>query len=158
MTSPRATRFALGFVLAALLLSAFPAFAQQSARAKSLGHKLKCICGCNQILAECNHVGCKYSHDMLAELDSRVARNEPDDLTLQAFVQEYGAEVLLLPKARGFNLWAWIMPVLLPLLALALLPALILRWRKRAVLAPAGQPSPELLDRVRREERNWSDL
>jgi cytochrome c-type biogenesis protein CcmH len=158
MISARAIRFAFGFALAALFLPALPAFAQQSTRAKILGHKLKCICGCNQILAECNHVGCKYSHDMLAELDARVARNEPDDLTIQAFVQEYGSEVLLLPKARGFNLWAWIMPVLLPLLALSLLPALIIRWRKRAALAPAGQPSPEVLDRVRREEHSWSDL
>lgn len=158
MISPRANRLARGLLLTALFFSALPAFAQDSTRVKNIGHKLKCMCGCNQILTECNHVGCKYSHDMLAELDARVARNEPDDLTIQAFIQEYGPTVLLLPRAEGFNLWAWIMPVLLPLLALALLPALIIHWRKRAGLAPAAPVSPELLDRVRREEHNWSDL
>jgi cytochrome c-type biogenesis protein CcmH/NrfF len=158
MISARSKRLFSGFALALLLFAALPALAQDSSRAKTIGHKLKCMCGCNQILTECNHVGCKYSHDMLAELDARVARNEPDDLTIQAFVQEYGSTVLLLPRAEGFNLWAWIMPVLLPLLALTLLPALIMHWRRRAALIPAAQASPELLDRVRREEHNWSDL
>jgi len=29
-----------------------------SSRFNSIGHKMMCVCGCGQILLECNHVGC----------------------------------------------------------------------------------------------------
>ena len=41
-----------------VLLLVPSAHAQQTARAKALGQKLMCVCGCNQILTACNHVGC----------------------------------------------------------------------------------------------------
>lgn len=140
--------------LAALLLlvSLMPAArAQQTERAKNLGKRMMCVCGCNQILTECNHVGCTYSYKMLKELDERVARNEPDDLTVQSFIQEYGATVMLMPEAKGFNLWAWIMPVVVPLVGLWLVWIVVMRWRRRAALAPAPKVSSEVMERARRE-------
>jgi cytochrome c-type biogenesis protein CcmH len=131
---------------------------QQTARARQIGKRLMCVCGCNQVLVECNHVGCRYSHDMLRELDERVAQNQSDDLTLQAFVQEYGPTVLLVPIARGFNRWVWIMPVLLPLAGLWITQRAIARWRRRAAAAPpCSAASPEMLARVERESRNPGD-
>lgn len=135
-----------------VLFFAVPSFAQQSARAKELGGKLLCVCGCNQILTACNHVGCRYSHAMLKELDERIARGESDSLILQSFVQEYGPAVLAEPPARGFDRIAWIMPVLVPLIALFLVWQLVRRWRSRAVPALAGgvpNVSSELLSRAR---------
>jgi cytochrome c-type biogenesis protein CcmH/NrfF len=156
----RSKRFRIAglLLLAAALFAVLPAFAQKTERARRLGKQMKCMCGCNQVLTECNHVGCKYSHDMLAELDARVARNEPDNLTLQAFVQEYGPSVLLVPPAHGFDLWAWIMPVLVPLLGLWLVRVAIVRWRHRAALSPAPHVSTEMLDRVHRDEHEWGDV
>jgi cytochrome c-type biogenesis protein CcmH/NrfF len=148
-----------GLRIAALFLLAAPAFApparaQSSPRAKEIGEKLLCVCGCNQILVACNHVGCTYSHGMLKELDDRVARNEPDDLTLQAFVQEYGPTVLAEPTKTGFNRVAWIMPILMPLVALYVFWEVVRRWRQRSALELASGPavSPDLLARVQREE------
>lgn len=146
----------------ALGIFALPARAQNSAHAKEVGQKLLCVCGCNQILVACNHVGCTYSHDMLKELDQRVARGESDNLTLQAFVQEYGPTVLAEPPAKGFNWVAWIMPVLVPIIALLVLWGVVRRWRTRAQLAPAGAAaapdvSPELLARARSESGRESD-
>ena len=137
----------------AVLLIAFAAHAQETARAKALGQKLMCVCGCNQILTSCNHVGCQYSHKMLQELDQLVARNESDDLILQAFVQEYGPTVLSEPPTKGFNWAAWIVPIVAPLIALFLVWEVVRRWRQRAALAPAGGPaiSPELLARAQHE-------
>lgn len=135
-------------------LSFIPALqAQETARAKALGQKLMCVCGCNQILTACNHIGCTYSHDMLKQLDDRVARNEPDDLTIQAFVQEYGQMVLSSPPAKGFNRVAWIMPVVVPLISLYLFWELVRRWRQRAALETAAGPkiSSALVERARRE-------
>jgi cytochrome c-type biogenesis protein CcmH len=145
-----------GIQVAAVFLLLLPVLAgvargQSSDRARRVGGKLLCVCGCNQILTMCNHVGCTYSHGMLQEVDDRVARNEPDDLTIQAFVQEYGATVLAEPENTGFNRAAWIMPVVLPLLGIALIWILVRRWRERALLVPAAGVSAETLARARRE-------
>jgi len=53
-------------------------------RFNELGHRMMCVCGCSQILLECNHVGCKYSDRMRDELMAAVDRGDSDDLTLQA--------------------------------------------------------------------------
>lgn len=152
--SSRVLRFGLAAaVLLAACLLGLAAHAQQTARAKSLGQKLMCVCGCNQILTACNHVGCTYSHKMLEELDQLVSRNESDDLIVQAFVQEYGPTVLAEPPTKGFNWVAWVVPVAAPLVALFLVWEVVRRWRQRAALAPATGPAvgPELLARARHE-------
>jgi cytochrome c-type biogenesis protein CcmH/NrfF len=127
--------------------------AQQTDRAKQIGQKLLCVCGCNQGLLACNHVGCQYSHAMIKELDDRVARGDSQDLILQSFVQEYGLKVLAEPPTKGFNSIAWVMPVVVPIAAVLLLWEVVRRWRRRAPLAAAGGPpiSPELLARARHE-------
>ena len=83
-----------------LLLALSPVYAQRSDRAKRIGGRLWCMCSCNQILTQCNHVGCSTSTAMLKKLDQLVERNEPDDLVIQAFVQEYGTQVLAQPPAE----------------------------------------------------------
>ena len=42
-------------------------------RFDKLGHHLMCICGCNQVLLECNHVGCRDSDRMRNELTAALA-------------------------------------------------------------------------------------
>src|ERR1700732_1128574 len=121
----------------ALLFLVASASAQESARAQAIGQKLMCVCGCNQILTACNHVGCPYSHGMIKELDQDVARNETDELTLQAFVQEYGPTVLAEPPTKGFNWAAWIVPIVVPLVALYLVLQVVCRWNQRAALVAA---------------------
>lgn len=139
--------------LTALMTFAPVIRAQDTARAKALGQKLMCVCGCNQLLGSCNHIGCTYSGAMIKELDQDVARNESDGLILQDFVQEYGPTVLSEPPARGFNWVAWIVPILAPLVALCALWEVVRRWRQRAILSPAGGPSvpPEFLARAKHE-------
>src|SRR5579872_4650851 len=152
-------RVALSCALAIVLI-AFAAHAQQTSRAKELGQKLMCVCGCNQILTSCNHVGCQYSHKMLQELDQLVSRNDSDDLILQAFVQEYGPTVLAEPPTKGFNWAAWIVPIVAPLIALFAVWEVVRRWRQRAALAPAagGPPvSAELLARAKHEVDETDD-
>jgi cytochrome c-type biogenesis protein CcmH/NrfF len=119
---------------------------------------MMCVCGCNQILTACNHVGCAYSHAMLKELDDRVARGDSDDVILQSFLQEYGPTVLVDPPKTGFTGLVWLVPIVAPLMALYLVWELVRRWRQRA-LAPADRPhlAPELLDRARREAAKQAD-
>ena len=145
---------ALAVVSAALLSGVL--YAQNSDRAKRVGGQLMCMCNCNEILTQCNHVGCTVSAAMLKELDQRVQTTGSDDLLLQSFVQEFGAKVLASPPAHGFNLLAWMIPGIAFALGLGLVVMVIRQWRNRMVLVPAGGPpvpsvSREQLDRVRRQ-------
>jgi cytochrome c-type biogenesis protein CcmH/NrfF len=161
MTDPHPRKVASRTLALTIVLFLFApySFAQETARARALGQKLMCVCGCNQVLISCNHVGCSYSHDMIKQLDERVARNEPDDLTIQAFVQEYGPTVLSAPPAKGFNRVAWVMPVLVPLIALGIFGEVIRRWRQRSALVAASGPkvSADLLARAQREAHKDAD-
>ncbi|MFZ0035944.1 MAG: cytochrome c-type biogenesis protein CcmH [Candidatus Acidiferrales bacterium] len=127
------------------------AVAQQSDRAKSLSMRMMCVCGCNQILGVCNHVGCTYSHDMLREIDTRVGRSESDDLIVQNFVQEYGAAVLLLPAAKGFNLWMWLMPIIAVIGGIVVVRFALVHWRRKAAEVAPSRVSADLIARARRE-------
>lgn len=136
-----------------------PALAQipgQSERAKRLGKRLMCMCGCNQVLGECNHVGCSVSTAMLQKLDERIARNESDDLILQSFVQEYGQKVLSHPPSSGFGLSAWVMPFAALLVGGVVCWVFLRRWRTRpaAAAVPGGgsvDVTPEFLEKARRD-------
>jgi cytochrome c-type biogenesis protein CcmH/NrfF len=134
--------------------------AQQTARGQELGKRVKCMCGgCNDSATLCKHTGgsfsgpCDTALGMQKEIDQRVARNESDDLTLQAFVQEYGPTVLEEPPTKGFNLAAWVMPVVVPLVSLVLVWFVVRRWRQKGALATASGPqvSAEFLARAQRE-------
>src|ERR1700739_1937321 len=114
--------------------------AQRSDRAKSLGTKLMCMCGCGQILTQCNHLNCPSSGPMLKELDAHVSKGEADDLIIQDFVQEYGEKVLSEPPTKGFNSIAWYIPGVAFVLGLAIVVTLIRLWRQRDVARLPGRP------------------
>ena len=147
--------------LAALLLLAtapiliVPVGAQDlSDRAKQIGGKFMCMCSCNQVLTQCNHVGCTTSAAMLKELNQSLARGGSEDAITQMFVQEFGTKVYAEPPKSGFSLVAWALPSIYLFVGAGLVVLVISRWRKRPVhvAAPAGGAgaiSPELLERAR---------
>jgi cytochrome c-type biogenesis protein CcmH len=125
-------------ILLALAVFALLGAGDQSARVNDLGHRMMCVCGCNQILLECNHVGCSYSDRMRAELVAAVDRGDNDDLTLQTFVQKYGTTVMAAPTKTGFNRVAWIMPYFALVLGLVMVTLIMRAWRSRPLVLPAG--------------------
>ena len=137
-----------------LLLALSPVYAQRSDRAKRIGGHLWCMCSCNQILTQCNHVGCSRSTAMLKKLDQLVERNEPDDLVIQAFVQEYGTQVLAQPPAEGLALMGYVMPGLVLLAGLGIVLVVVQHWRRRvgepAAAASASKVPREMLEQARR--------
>lgn len=96
--------------LATFALVLLAAGATLPPRVQSLGHQMICMCGCRQIMLECNHLGCSVSPQMTAELAQRVQGSNNDSLVMQSFVQEYGTEVIANPTHAGFNQVAWVMP------------------------------------------------
>lgn len=108
------------------------------ARFEKLGHELVCTCGCNQILLECNHVGCPASDGMRQELSAGIAGGGPDQAVLDGFVAKYGYVVLAAPTASGFDLAAWVVPFALLLAGLLTVVLVVRNWRFRPAPAPVA--------------------
>ena len=134
--------------------------ADSDARFNRLGHQLMCMCSCNQVLLECNHVGCTYSTRMRDELAAGIARGDNDSLVLQSFVQKYGNVVLAAPTSTGFNRIAWIMPFAVFFVACGLTVWLVRVWKSRAVAQPVAQPKLDdgQLDELRRQARQETEF
>jgi len=134
-------RRALQCALLGVAVCALAGAGDPTSRFKDLGHQLMCICGCNQILLECNHVGCPDSDMMRNELMAGVTRGDSDSLVEQAFVQKYGPTVLAAPTTTGFNRTAWIVPFVALGLGLLLVVLVVRAWKNR--------PTPAIADGLR---------
>ncbi len=151
-------------VLFAVALVFMPAAHAQRDRAKALGAKIMCMCGgCSDAAGKCTHMGgafagpCETAQKELKEVDDRVSSGSSDDLVLQSFVQEYGPTVLISPPAKGFDLWAWLMPIVMLLAGALLASYVVLQWTRRSEVAPAARLSPDLLARARHQMGGEND-
>ena len=135
MTKRRLAAFSLVIALSASSGMVSLRAQGQTDRAKQIGGKFMCMCGCNQVLTQCNHVGCTTSTSMLKELDQAVARGESETEITSAFVQEFGTKVYAEPPKSGLSLVAWSLPSIYLLLGTAVVIFVIWRWRSRAMAA-----------------------
>src|SRR6202790_4419701 len=130
-------------------------------RFNEIGHQMMCICGCNQILLECNHVGCPDSDGMRNELMAAVSRGDSDSLVEQSFVQKYGPTVLAAPTTSGFDRTAWIVPFVALALGLGIVVLVIRSWKNRPAPAIADGLRPirgAELEQFRDQARKETDL
>jgi cytochrome c-type biogenesis protein CcmH/NrfF len=154
-------------VLAVVMLGANGS-SDPSARFGRIGHNMMCVCGCAQVLLECNHVGCPDSSRMIGELQDQLAGPNgtgADALVLNWFVGKYGATVLAAPIRGGFDNVAWAIPISLFVFATIGTGFLVKLWAGRKGGGGPGNfggPTPAgsaaaltvdqtLRDRIRRE-------
>ena len=129
------------------------------ARFSRIGHQMMCVCGCGQVLLECNHVGCPDSDRMIGELRAQMSSGGSDTSIMNWFAAKYGATVLAAPIRGGFDDVAWIAPFAVFFFATLGTGALIYFWRRRSGIhpqsaGPAGMLDPEreaMRERIRRE-------
>ena len=127
------------------------------ARYNRVGHELMCVCGCQQVLLECNHVGCQDSARMINELRTQLDGGGSDVLVLNWFAAKYGATVLAAPIRGGFDRVAWIAPLAVFFLATIGTGILIRVWKLRSVKSIAGVGAVHdagldaVRDRIRKE-------
>lgn len=139
-------------LLAVVMLGADP-----SSRFNRVGHEMMCVCGCGQVLLECNHVGCPDSDRMIGELRAQIGGGGTDTSILNWFVAKYGATVLAAPIRGGFDNVAWITPVAVFLVATLGVGFLIRMWLVRpGNRTPVSAVGPDgggdaLRERIRRE-------
>jgi cytochrome c-type biogenesis protein CcmH len=130
-------------------------------RFSEIGHRMMCICGCNQILLECNHVGCPSSDGMRNELMASLTRGDSDSLVEQGFVQKYGPTVLAAPTTKGFDRAAYIIPFAALILGFGLVVLIVLAWKNRPAPAIADGLRPARgaeLEQFRDQARKETDL
>ncbi len=142
-------------VMAVVMLGADEA----ESRFNRIGHNMICMCGCGQVLLECNHVGCPVSPKMIAELQTQISGGLPQEGVFNWFVAKYGAVVLASPSRGGFDRVAWIMPLSVTLMATLGTGLLVRLWTRRRGprMIATGPHVPGTLehsavrDRIRRE-------
>lgn len=67
-----------------------------------------------------------------------IAQGLTKDQIKDELKRRYGPAILATPEASGFSLAAWIVPIAVVLAVVALLAALVPRWRRRPPRGPGG--------------------
>jgi cytochrome c-type biogenesis protein CcmH len=154
-------RKTMGIAVLLLAVLAFLGAGDPATRFNKIGHQMMCICGCNQILLECNHVGCPDSDGMRNELMAAVSRGDSDSLVEQSFVQKYGPTVLAAPTTKGFDRAAYIIPFAALFFGFGLVVMVICSWKNRPAPAIADGLRPVRgaeLEQFRDQARKDTDL
>ncbi|MBK8005557.1 MAG: cytochrome c-type biogenesis protein CcmH [Gemmatimonadetes bacterium] len=142
---------------------------------KALEHRLQCTCGCTLDIYTCRTTDftCTYSPQLHKEVLALQDEGKTGDEIIAAFVAKYGEDVLMAPKAEGFNIAGYVVPGVAILTAGAVLTAILRRrsLTRQAALAgaapgasveandpgvpvlPGGTGTPEELARLERELR-----
>ncbi len=147
--------FLLIFVIIVAVGAGDPAAgADAGARFDKLGHRIMCPCGCNELLGECNHVGCPDSDKMRTQLMASIKNGDSNDTIFHDFQNEYGPTALAAPMFTSFNHVAWIMPPLVLLLGIGGVFLVVRKWKFRTVPMPVVAHTPRadaLRNRIRQD-------
>jgi cytochrome c-type biogenesis protein CcmH len=115
-----------------------------------------------------DEVMCTICGTLLAESDSPQAEREralirnligegkDKDQIKDALVAQYGPRVLATPSGHGFDLIAWLLPILGLAAALAALVVAAIRLSRRRRTAPSPAPPPPTPEDAARLERDLS--
>ncbi len=154
---------AIGLVLALWLGAGGPAQAQTPTpnQINAVAKELWCPL-CNGVrLDNCELQACIQMREVIAQ---KLMAGESKEQIKAYFVQQYGDVVLGAPSREGFNLVAWLLPVLIGLVAAGWLVFLVRIWTRRrapaAIAAPANPSATvpareEYLRRVDEELRKY---
>ena len=126
----------LAVLAAAVALAAAMAPPAQAARASFLDveDEVMCVvCGTPLDLSDSPQADRERAY-----IRRLIAQGESKQQIKDALARQYGDEVLALPKNDGFNLAAYLVPLLGVLLAAGLLAFALTRWRRPRRAAPAG--------------------
>jgi cytochrome c-type biogenesis protein CcmH/NrfF len=133
-------------LLAVLALLATPAVAMASEAKPTLAEiedAVMCtVCGVPLSLAR-EAPAAKRERALITEL---IGAGKSKSQIEDALVKQYGEQVLATPRSNGFDLWAWLIPAGLILLAAVGLFALINSWRRGPADEPIAEPVQPLDD------------
>lgn len=151
------TAFAVWLGIAAALLSPGALSARAATPQTSLSEisaEVMCpVCGTLLELAES-----PQAQREKAFVSRLVDEGKSKDQIKDALVAEYGTEVLALPQGSGFDLSAYLVPVVAFVVAVIALTIGILRWRRAGESRQREQPAAVVGPSAEDEERLDADL
>lgn len=96
-------------------------------RVREIARELMCPVCEGQTVAESSS---ELAAQMRALIKERLAQGQTRDEILTYFVSRYGESILAVPPRRGLGLVAWVGPLLVLVLALALAARTLRRWTR----------------------------
>ena len=127
-----------GWVLLILMIAGFLAVGatrstgpeSQEDRVDAIVRRVACpICDGESVFESQNN----SSQAIRNQVQQLVADNDLSDAEIVAFIEtRYGAQVLLVPKASGFDALVWVLPVVAFVCGLAALVVVFRRWKREA--------------------------
>ncbi len=140
---------------ALIAVAAAPIAAAEQASLPDIEDEVMCpICG--TILEASNSPQAEREREFIR---AQIAEGKSKEEIQDALVVEYGPDVLAVPDTKGFDLVAWVVPILGFLVAVGLLGAALWRIRRKPVeeTETVGRVGKEENERIDREIGN-SDL
>ena len=132
--------------------------ADNDAGIQAIEKQLKCSCGCGLDIYTCRTTdfSCTYSPGLHKQVVSLAEQGKSAQEILDAFVAQFGQQVLMAPPKRGFNLAAYFVPSLAIVVAAVFLVRVLRRWTRAGTVAvaeaaPPADATPAELERLRRE-------
>lgn len=131
---------ALGLTLGGLVAARATTPAFDAVEYEKATSTILCDCGCHpQSVHDC---ACSRATEMRAEIQARIEQGQTGEQVIAAYVAEHGETIRVAPLARGFNLVAWLGP-LVGLLGAALgLLVVVRRWVKSPRVEDPRPPGP----------------
>ncbi len=127
-----------GWVLLILVVAGFLAVGatrstgpeSQEDRVDAIARRVACpICDGESVFESQNNA----SQAIRNQVQQLVAENDLSDTEIIAFIEtRYGAQVLLVPKASGFDALVWVLPAVAFACGLAALVVVFRRWKREA--------------------------
>ena len=130
-------------MLIGLNLSAV-ATSQSKPTLKDITTELTCQCGTcpNLVLYSCS---CGTAERMRNEVDALIEKGMTSDAIVLSFIETYGEKVLSAPKAEGFYLSAWLVPIFAVFAFGFLILVVLKRWKDNTV--PAEMQESDITER-----------
>ena len=118
-------------MLISLILSPV-AVSQTKPTLKDVTSKLTCQCGTcpNLVLYSCS---CGTAERMRKEADALIMKGMDSDAIVLSFIETYGERVLAAPKAEGFYLSAWLVPIFAVLGFGVMILFVLKRWKENTL-------------------------
>ena len=106
-----------------------------------------CDCGCHpQSVLEC---ACSHAEEMREAIRAEAAAGKSAEAIVAGYVARSGESILVVPKAEGFNLLAWLGPGVGLVIAIVAVAALLRKWRREPLPVAAAGPPPDEADLAR---------
>lgn len=105
-------------------------------RVYDVGSQLKCPVCQNESVADSSAA---IAEQMRLVIRQQLQSGKSEQQVLQYFAVHYGNQILLTPPQQGFNLLAWLMPVAMLLIGLALVSFVARDWRAQGRMQPVKE-------------------